>query len=244
MAKSKALVLWDEKLAQKAAKQAATEPLGTGNKFSIKGGKLSYKGVNVPGDEAEVIIVASTFDNQYREGQFDPDNYEVPVCFAFGEEEKGMKPHPDSAKPQAESCAQCPHNEYGSARVGKGKACRQARNLALITIEDAEDIEGAELATLSLPPTSLKGWRGYINKITTTMKRPAMSVVTKIKALIVGTYPAVEVSLSSTIDEGEALDAIEAREGEALKLLMTPHKAQEPREEAPAKKKFIGKKKF
>lgn len=245
-AKSQALVKWDEKFAQKAAEQAAAEPLGGGNRFSIKGGQLSYKGVNIPGNEAEVVIVASTFDNQYRKGSYDPNNYEAPVCFASAKTEKELKPHPDSTEPQVkagQTCAQCPHNEYGSANVGAGKACRQARNLALITIEDAENIETAELATVSIPPTSLKGWKGYIQMLSTTLGRPAMSVVTKIKALMVGTYPACETTLVSKIDDGEVLDAIEAREEEAYKMLMAPHKPAEAKtvKKAPA---FAGKKKF
>ena len=35
-----------------------------------------------------------------------------------------IRPSPESAKVQADTCASCPHDKFGSAAVGKGKACK------------------------------------------------------------------------------------------------------------------------
>jgi hypothetical protein len=196
------MVKWDAKLAAKAQAQAAVEILGAGANFSIKGGQLSFKNVRVPEDKMNVIVVASNFNNQYREGAYDPDNYEAPSCFAFGDDEKTMVPHEKSTKPVAKTCATCPNNEFGSASVGKGKACRQARDLILISA-DAESIETAELGRLSVPPTSLKAWKGYVHQLNNTLQRPTMSVITEVKAVVNGTYPAVEFKLIEKIDDGD-----------------------------------------
>ena len=244
MAKSAALVKWDKKFAEKAKTAAAVETLGAGNRFSIKGGKLSFKNVEVPGNAVNVIIVASVFDNEYREGAYDPDVFESPVCFAFGTEEEGMAPHKDAHKPCSKTCAECPYNEFGSASVGKGKACRQARNLCVVSA-DAESLEDAELAIISVPPTSLKAWKGYVHQLNNTLQRPAMSVVTEVKTVVIGTYPGLEFKLVSEINDAEALDAIEGREEAAMKLLTTPYVYAEPKpKSAPARKTSAKARKF
>jgi hypothetical protein len=234
------MVVWNKKLAEKAVANAATEILGIGNNFSIKAGQLSYKGVRIPEDKANVIVVASNFNNQFRKGAYDPDNYEAPTCFAFGDTEKDLAPHEKSSHPEAKTCAECPNNEFGSASVGKGKACRQARDLILISA-DAEKIESAELGHISIPPTSLKTWKGYVHQLNNTLKRPVMSVITEIKAVVIGTYPGVEFKLIEKIDDGSILDAIESREEEAMKLLTKPY---EPTEEKPKAKTAKKKRKF
>lgn len=232
--KSKALVKWDEKLAAKAAAAAATEVLGSGSNISIKGGQLTVDGVKVPGNAANFIVVASNFNNQFREGAYDPENYEAPACFAFGDTEAELVPHEKSAKAQADSCSVCPQNEWGSANVGKGKACRQARDLILVSA-DAEDIETAKLYRLSVPPTSLKAWKGYVHQLNNTLQRPTMSVITEVKAVVIGTYPGIEFKMVDKIDDGEVLEAIEGREAEAVKILTKPYE-QVVKEIAPAKK--------
>ena len=241
---SKALTVWDKKLAEKAAKAAATEVLGSSNNISIKGGQLTIDGVKVPGNAANFIVVASNFNNQFREGAYDPENYEAPVCFAFGDTEAELAPHEKSTKPQddGKGCAACPQNEWGSASVGKGKACRQARDLILISA-DSEEVETAKLYRLSVPPTSLKAWKGYVHQLNNTLQRPTMSVITEVKAVVIGTYPGVEFKLVDKIDDGDVLTAIESREDEAVKILTKPYE-QVVKEIAPATKKGIKARKF
>lgn len=222
MAKTQSLVKWDKKLAEQAVAAQAIETLGAGSNFSIKGGQLSFKGTRIPGDEANFIIVASNFNHQFRPGAYDPEKYEAPVCFAFGDDDKDMAPHEKSAKPQSKTCATCPKNEWGSASVGKGKACRQARDLILISA-DADDIESAELGRLSVPPSSLKLWKGYVHQLGNTLKRPVTSVITKIKTVVFGTYPGVQFSLVEKIDDGDVLEAIENRREDAMKILTKPY---------------------
>ena len=54
---------------------------------------------------------------------------------------------------ECRSCADCPHNVFGSS--GKGKACKNMHRLYVLT----EDVPIP--ITLTLPPTSLELWRNY-----------------------------------------------------------------------------------
>ena len=54
---------------------------------------------------------------------------------------------------ECRSCANCPHNVFGTA--GKGKACKNMHRLYILT----EDVPIP--MTLTLPPTSLELWRNY-----------------------------------------------------------------------------------
>ena len=221
--KSTALVKWDEKLAAKAKAQAAVEVLGNGNRFSIQGGKLSFKKVNIPENKINVIIVDSIFENALYEGTYNPASPDIPICFAYGDDEKTIVPHEKSRKMQNKAgCATCPHNEWASAKTGKGKACKNNRKLILLPA-DSDDIESAELGVLSVPPTSLKAWKGYVHQLNNTLNRPAMSVVTEISVAIENTYPVLGFRLVEKLEDGDVLEAIEKREEEARKILTQPY---------------------
>jgi hypothetical protein len=63
----------------------------------------------------------------------------------------GVKPDESITDPQAKSCANCPHNQFGSARQGKGKACADIKRVA-VAAPDRMD----EPMLLQIPPGSFK----------------------------------------------------------------------------------------
>lgn len=230
--KSKALVKWDEKLAAAAKAAAAKEVLGTGSRLSIKGGQLTLNGVRLPKDEGEFLIVDSCFENALYDGVYNEKDPQPPICFAFGDDEETMKPHEKSAKPQHESCNGCPHNEYGTATVGQGKACKNNRLVALLSASE-DELENAKLVKLTVPPSSLKSWKGYVHQLADTLARPVWSVITKVKAIMIKTYPGVEFNLVDKVDDGDVLEVMEGRQEEARKMLTTPYSPKAESEEKP-----------
>jgi hypothetical protein len=58
-------------------------------------------------------------------------------------------------------CSRCPLAEYGSAEVGSGQACKQVKQIFILR----GDLLLPEV--VSLPPTSLKGARQFVLKLTT-----------------------------------------------------------------------------
>ena len=71
------------------------------------------------------------------------------------------------------SCETCPLNQMGSGEGGKGKACKNMERLFILT-------PGRFLPlSLSLPPTSLQGWRTYKTMLVAKSRR-VCDVFTKI----------------------------------------------------------------
>lgn len=179
----KALVKWDEELAKLAKDSTANMDLATAKFISIRGGKLTFGGADVPGNEMRAVILAYTLENQYYEGRFDANASQVPACYAFGMDKDEMAPHSKASNPQSDTCATCPLNDWESdPKGGKGKACKNVIRLALITEDDLEDLDNAEVVYMKVPVTSVQNFFRYAKKhMGDIIKRPFWSVITNIK---------------------------------------------------------------
>ncbi len=195
--KNTGLMNWDAKLAAEAAIAVGMEAgVGTGENFSIKGGILSFNGAPVENNEMGVVILDHILMNANYPDAFDPKNPSGPNCFAFGRSEAEMKPHQtcvDAGTAQAEDCASCPLNQWGTADRGKGKACGNGRRLGLISAgefgkdgsfkmeRDPKHYETAGIGYLKLPPTSIKPWAAFVKSLAATLGRPPHGIVTRIR---------------------------------------------------------------
>src|ERR1039458_4189621 len=115
------MVKWEEELARQADIAAAVTGTASGTFISFRGGIITVDKNPVPGNKLEAVVLAHCFENSFYEGKYDSDNPVPPICFAFGVAMPGMKPeqletieadmkpHEKSSKPQASSCAVCPH---------------------------------------------------------------------------------------------------------------------------------------
>lgn len=182
---AKEIVNYEEQLAAMAKQATAVERASTST-IGTRAGILTYGGQPIPGNKLECIVLASRHTNLYYEGKYDPNNIMNPSCYAYGEDEKTLAPHPSVVNPINTTCAGCPKNEWGSdPGGGRGKACKNSRSLALIPADTAPaDVLVAEIAVLKLPVTSVANWSNYVNKLSTLFNRPPLGVVTE-----VGTQP-------------------------------------------------------
>jgi hypothetical protein len=133
------IVDWEAQMRRQAeiAAGAQRSAGGGGKFFSTQAGVLQFDGTPLPGNQMAVIILADIMENSYYDGPFDPDTPASPVCFAFGHDEEDMEPHEKVDQDayftrQNPQCHDCPRNEWGSADVGRGKACKNVMRLALI----------------------------------------------------------------------------------------------------------------
>lgn len=194
--KSTAVAKYDDQLAAMAAAAAEQEAnTGGGTFFSIRGGTLKLNDSPLPNNEMAVIIVDSVLENTYYEGDFNSDDPQAPVCFAFGRSDDDIAPHESVKRKQAPTCSECSHAEWGSADRGRGKACRNRRRLALIPAgeidrngdfeaeENPKHFADAAVAYLALPPTSINGFGAYVKKVAATLQRPPFAVFTKIRVV-------------------------------------------------------------
>jgi hypothetical protein len=200
MAKSKALMKWDEELAKQAEQSAAMEAsAGGGQFFSLKSGVLSWQDAPLPNNQMAVIIVDHVMENVFYEGEYDSQNPMGPTCFAFGRDESKLAPHKVVVEAHNQQCgasglcAGCPQNEWGSADKGRGKACKNTRRLALLPagtfsqngklelINDDEHYASTPIGYLKLPVTSVKGFGGFVKQVAGTLRRPPHGIVTKVR---------------------------------------------------------------
>jgi len=192
----KAVVNWEEQMAREADIAAAMEAnSGGGQFFGLRGGVLTWQDTPVADNQMAVVIVDSIFENVYYAGKYDPDAPQAPSCFAFGRDEKTLAPHEIAVDKQHATCEGCPMNEWASADVGRGKACRNTRRLALLPagtfkrdgsfepITDLEHFETAGVGFMKLPVTSIKGYATFVKQLATTLRRPPAGIVTKIKVV-------------------------------------------------------------
>lgn len=226
-------------LAKQGVQQEAN--VGGGQFISFKSGQISYQGNAIKGNELDVIAIDSVFENQYNPEKYDPDNPQPPVCYAFGRDEEELAPHPECADPQHETCKGCPHNEFGTADNGKGKACKNTRRIAVIPGDTLEEdvLRTAEAAYIRLPVTSVKGWASFVKMVKAMTGLPTLGVVATIS-----TVPDAKTQFKVTWQQKETIDR------ELIPTLLDRHDAMaeeimfpypKPSEEAPKKSTPKGK---
>lgn len=231
-APSTALKKWDEELAKYAENKAKEEAsVSLGKFFSVKSGVLSFNGNVIPGNKMNVVVLDSILENHLYEDAYDPDSPASPVCFAFGREDKDMAPHEKSLKPQNETCKGCPHNEWGSADKGRGKACKNVRRLALVpesAVEDADALDAEETAYLKLSVMNVKGWAAYVQNLSATLKRPPFAVVTEI-SVVPDAKSQFKISFKyvESINNSDMLDAILKKVKVTEETIGFPYQAME-----------------
>lgn len=240
-----ALIKWEEQLAQEAQLLAKSEASLLGGKwFSTRNGVLSFNDNPMPNNEMVVIVLESRHENVFYEGRFDPENPSPPSCFAINKLDDDMVPHEVVEDPQSNDCAQCPNNQWGSADVGRGKACRNIRRLAMIPagtigedgscelIDDPAHFQTAEIACMKIPPTSIKGFASFVNQLAQTMRRPPAAVYTRV--YLEDTETAFRVNFEALGPvPGELLDVIMARREDAGNMLEQPYDMTEREPPAP-----------
>lgn len=202
---SNLLIISDEELdlilAQLANTAASNETMGTPY-ISIKNSKFTLNDEKL-GTSIDVVVLATAFDNAYYDRPYNPDVIASPACFALAIDADDLEPDEDSPDVQAESCAVCPMNEFGSAENGKGKACKNGRRLLVATIKNGE-VDLSNIAMLKIPPTSLKNWATYVRNLNLKHNKPAWSVLTNLTFDEDATWPLIKPSFVSALTAQDA----------------------------------------
>jgi len=127
----------------------------------VKGGERNVlpnpKDPDSPATSIDAVIVnanqglAKVF---YLKG-YDPESSEKqkPDCYSTD----GVGPASDAQNPQSKKCGSCVHNQYGSAKQGKGKACSDTKRLAIAAVDQIN-----EPMLLRIPPASLKSLGEFV----------------------------------------------------------------------------------
>ena len=211
-----------ELLAQAAQTKADAEMVTTAV-ISLKNKRFTLNDIKL-GTSLDVVILADAYEHAYYDKPYDPDVISPPACFAINTVHADMKPEPDKwfiPLPQAEKCQGCPLDEFGTARQGKGKACRNGRRLLVAAVSNGK-ANLKDLAVINVPPTSLKAFSRYVKQITTSKKLPLWAVVTNFEFDDDSTYPVLIPSCVGGVS-GEDINHIAQSLMEYEKQILTPY---------------------
>jgi hypothetical protein len=151
--------------------------------ISFKGGNIIIDGKPIAGAKTEVIPLTFLSERTYFEGEFDPEVKQSPICYAYaeaGSEDGEWTPHKEAREKQSEKCSGCPHNEWGSAAKGRGKACRESVRLALIP--NAADLSKQQVWHCRIPITSVPAFKTYAGELL-GLGKPLHSVVAELSVM-------------------------------------------------------------
>lgn len=119
----------------------------------------------------------------------------APDCYSLD----GVRPHPESTKPQNDICASCPHNAWGSKIGPTGqnlKACTDQKRLAVVAADDPT----GPIYLLNVTPAALKGLNAY-HKELTVRGIPAEIVKTKLGFDTDASFPKLTFGFGGFLDE-------------------------------------------
>lgn len=231
MTETTAVVNYDEILAQRAAALSKKIAPPSGDKIRITQAKkfVFPDGQESPGPFSAVILdfvsANEYYTNPYVRGEVVP-----PDCFAINEEPGLLAPSKNAPKPQSENCSACHWNQYGTARVGKGKACKNTRLLALLP-PDAD--AASPIWLMSISPTGIQAWDRYVATIYAQFNSTPARVITTIAFDPKVDYPSVRFGNPVPL-EPEMMPQFISRLDEARnRLLVEPdYSSFQKREEA------------
>ena len=137
----------------------------------------------------DLVVVDFVSRNEYYEGAYNKDEITPPTCFAIHPDPKQLVPSPNSPQKQADACAECPMNQFGSSPTGSGKACKNTRLLAVLP-PDADD--ETEIWTLKVSPTALKNFDSFVAGVNRAFQLPPVGVIVTVGFSDAKDYPSLE----------------------------------------------------
>lgn len=190
-----ALANLEAELANEVAllRNAISQPTGTRLKVEPNGDFVLPDGTNL-GPEINVVVVDFATHHDYYDQMYNPNNPAPPVCYARGRDIKAMVPGDDSPEKQADACAKCPWDKFGTGINGTSKACKNSRVVAL-RIEDPENPEAlgdaaGDVYFFAVSPASITNFDKAMGGVARTLGHPVKAKFTMV-AKNAGTYAKV-----------------------------------------------------
>lgn len=129
-----------------------------GNRFALVDAAGNHQPIQTLYIDLCIVDLNDHLSKMYYDQPWDPNNPAPPACFS----DNGLAPSTQASSPQSLTCAGCPKNVWGSKVSAQGseiKACRDEQKTAAIVPGMPNNI-----FRLTIPPNSLKPWRGYLAK--------------------------------------------------------------------------------
>lgn len=183
--------------------------------------RVKYKGeeaiiTNDDGDpkaslECVMLRSASILTKQYYAKQYVEGDDSEPDCFSSD----GVKPDAGAPQKQADLCATCPKNAFGSKITDSGKkakACSDTKRVAIVPYPDLDNEAYGGPLLLRIPPSALSDLAHYAQKLKAA-GLPYYAVVTKLSFDLEASYPKLKFDFVKVIDtQEEAAKILELRD--------------------------------
>lgn len=162
-----------------------------------------------PRSSIEVVIIKASpvISKVYYEKGYDGETSAPPDCWSTN----GQTPDPASAKRQANTCAGCKWNAFGSkiTEAGKaGKACADSKRLAIVPLDDIPNEMFGGPMLLRVPAASLKEVLAYAQKLSSA-GYPYFAVATRMSFDVEAEYPKLVFNAIRVLDADEAKLVVE-----------------------------------
>jgi len=192
-----------------------------GNTIGIRNSKFTYK-QELIGRTINVVIADFVHAQTWYLEKFDPENPSPPTCHALSVSGDEMQPLASSPDKQADFCDGCEKNAWGSADVGRGKACGQQYKAAVLAAGPGETLASCDMAILTIPPTSLKNFDAYVKSVAKSHGRPPYAVITHLSFDEDAEHPVLMFEVDTVISNVQDANDIMGRLEDARELLLTP----------------------
>jgi hypothetical protein len=182
---------------------------GTGFKrISIRGGRFRIREGStetvLPDNVLRAVIVGASpnVTKSFYKGAYNPKAADVekkPDCYS----NDGVRPAADALDPQAQQCATCPQNAWGSKITDAGtkmKACADQKRLAVISADDHS--AEPEVYLFQVTPAALTQFRQY-GELLSSKGFPPELCVTEISFDPKEAYPKAQFKFGGFIDQGQ-----------------------------------------
>jgi hypothetical protein len=196
--------------------------------ISTKGRRFRVGDEKMP-DSFDVVVGLAAFEKTWYNQAYDPALKATPACYALSLSEP-VGPHANSQSPQNKTCEGCPHNEYGSALVGKGKACKDARRLLMFARNAQGNVDFSQIAQLKVAATSIRAWSSYCSMVRQRYGLPYSWVVTNVSFVDDSDYPQLKFECKGPVENRDEILEVEARLDELKKAAVRPFKVDDEEE--------------
>ncbi len=181
-AKSTALSTIKEQIAKEAAVADKTVGSVLGNRIRMSGKEFKMPDGSRSTDPIRGVIIDYSAQNHYYEGAYDPDNVAAPVCYAMsapasiGYNIDELAPSDKAKTKMSPDCHSCPMNQFGTDERGKGKACKNTRQLVIALPDDDPE---SQLMLIGASPKAVRSFDSFVKKLATSGLTP-ITVITEI----------------------------------------------------------------
>ncbi|MEG1707089.1 MAG: hypothetical protein RR285_00085 [Acinetobacter sp.] len=174
-----------------------------GKRFKFINGEEESKGT----DSIHVAILAveppgQLMNKVFYKGGYNPNDTAPPDCASSN----GIAPDAWVSDPQADTCAKCPNNMFGSAISQSGKKAKACKDSKVLWVAKPDDIDGVVYG-LKVPVTSLKSMGEY-GKQVKSLGVPLAAIVTEILMDQDNEYPLLEFKQVGFLNQTEGVKAI------------------------------------